>query len=569
MEKNRIILFFVIALAILYGSRLLLPPPPAPKTPPVVEAPTPEGPPGQKQPGKSATGSGSPSESGGGAATEEPIADIHGESAPEIVVDNPLYTAKLSNTGAVLKSFTVKGYPDSKGNPVEMVHGWPLTIDSGDKSRDETLAKAIFQVKRDGSRVTFEWAKDGTRAWKEFQFNPDTYTFSVSSKVSQGRTEIPHRIAWTGFGDSEVSSTGIFCWLGIASCDETSRQAVVDTAGSEGTPPSPPKFTNVQPEGPKEKTDTRGPALEKTVRRAGMQDQFFLLMFNLEQPGVFHVSKNVVPGDEHGPTNSIGISAPVDQGPVRLYVGPKRPADLEKAEPGLGGIVNYGMFWFLTEPLAKALMWIHGYVGNFGWSIILLTLAINFALFPLRLKQQLSMQKMQKIQPQMRTLQDKLKKLKPGDPRRNEIQAQMMNVYKEHGVNPVGGCFPLLLQLPFLYAFLTVLQTTIELRRAPWILWIQDLSAQDPYFIMPILMAGSMVVMQKMSPTTMDPQQARMMMIMPVMMVALFLSSPSGLMLYWLTGNLIGMGQQFFINKYWSPADAAAGKDKGRSEART
>jgi YidC/Oxa1 family membrane protein insertase len=278
------------------------------------------------------------------------------------------------------------------------------------------------------------------------------------------------------------------------------------------------------------------------------------------------MTKHQVAGATNGPSSFVGISAPMDQVATRVYVGPKQRADLEKADRGLGEVVNYGMFWFLTEPLAKALMWVHGYVGNFGWAIILLTIAINFALFPLRLKQQLSMQKLQKIQPQMRTLQDKFKKLKPGDPRRQEIQTQIMNVYKENGVNPVGGCFPLLLQLPFLFAFYSVLSMTIELRRAPWVLWIHDLSQYDPYYIMPLLMAGSMVLMQKMSPTAMDPQQARMMMIMPILMVFLFLSSPSGLMLYWLTGNLIGIVQQVFIMKYWPSESAAPTKGKGRSE---
>jgi YidC/Oxa1 family membrane protein insertase len=327
------------------------------------------------------------------------------------------------------------------------------------------------------------------------------------------------------------------------------------------------KFKTVSPEAPKEKDATTGPILEEKARRAGMQDQFFLLMFGLKEPAAFAVSKSVVPAEGNGPESFIGVGAPAGQDAIRVYVGPKSREALEKAEPGLGSVVDYGMFWFITEPLARALMWSHGYVGNFGWAIILLTVAINLAMFPLRVKQQMSMQKLQKLQPQIKTINDQLKKLKPGDPRRAEVQAKMMNVYKENGVNPVGGCLPLLLQLPFLYAFFNVLTITIELRRAPWVLWIHDLSQYDPYFIMPLLMAGSMVVMQRMTPTTVDPQQARMMMIMPILMVFLFMTSPSGLMLYWLTGNLIGVGQQVFNNKYWSPAGAVViKKDKGRSE---
>ena len=173
------------------------------------------------------------------------------------------------------------------------------------------------------------------------------------------------------------------------------------------------------------------------------------------------------------------------------------------------------------------------------------------------------MQKMQKIQPQMRTLQDKYKKLKANDPRRAQVQTEMMGLYKEHGVNPLGGCLPLLLQMPFLIAFYRMLSLSIELRQAPWMLWIHDLSQHDPYYVTPILMAVSMIVMQKMTPTTVDPAQAKMMMIMPVMLMFIFLRYASGLQLYWLTSNVVGIGQQVFINKYWAPQTEK--KLKGRT----
>jgi len=198
---------------------------------------------------------------------------------------------------------------------------------------------------------------------------------------------------------------------------------------------------------------------------------------------------------------------------------------------------------------------IHGVVGNYGWSIIVLTIFINFVFFPLRLKQQLSMQKMQKIQPKMRTLQDKYKKLKPNDPRRPEVQAEMMGLYKKHGVNPLGSCFPLLLQMPFLIAIFWALQVAVELRQAPWMLWIQDLSAADPYYVLPLLFGTAMFTQQKMTPTAMDPMQARIMMLMPVMMTVLFITYPSGLMVYWVTSTIFGIGQQLLIKKYW-PSDA-------------
>jgi YidC/Oxa1 family membrane protein insertase len=278
------------------------------------------------------------------------------------------------------------------------------------------------------------------------------------------------------------------------------------------------------------------------------------------------IRKNEYPGPDGKPVAAAAVGVMASDEPMRIYMGPKDQNSLTRVDPQLAGVIDYGFFDFITKPLMLALLWVHSYVGNFGWSIILLTAFINFVLFPLRLKQQVSMQKMQKIQPQMRTLQDKYKKLKANDPRRVELQTQMMALYKEHGINPMSGCLPLLLQMPFLLAFYKMLAVAIELRQAPWILWITDLSRPDQFYIMPVLMAVSMLITQKMTPSTVDPAQARMMMIMPLMFTALFLWAQSGLMLYWLTTNVVGIGQQFFINKYWAPQKTAS-KQKPRKDA--
>jgi YidC/Oxa1 family membrane protein insertase len=253
------------------------------------------------------------------------------------------------------------------------------------------------------------------------------------------------------------------------------------------------------------------------------------------------------------------VSATVPEGkPVRVYAGPKQQDWLSKADPQLGATLDYGYFEFIAKPLVYLLLWIHGYIGNFGWSIVLLTIVINLVLFPLRLKQQVSMVKMQKIQPKMRRLQDQYKKLKATDPRRAQVQSEMMGLYKEHGVNPMGGCLPLLLQMPLLFGFYSALAYSIELRRAPWIFWIKDLSQYDPYYVIPILMAVAMIIQQKLTPTAnLDPAQAKMMMLMPLMMTFMFLWYSSGLALYWLTGSVIGIVQQVFMNKYWSPQPEA------------
>ena len=184
-------------------------------------------------------------------------------------------------------------------------------------------------------------------------------------------------------------------------------------------------------------------------------------------------------------------------------------------------------------------------------AIVALTLLINLALFPLKYKSIVSAQKMQKVQPQMKAIQEKFKKLKPTDPKRQQMNAEVMALYKEHGVNPLGGCLPLLLQMPFFIAFYNVLSVAIELRHAPFILWIKDLSAADHTYILPILMTVTMVVMQKMTPTpTADPVQAKIMLAMPVFFGFMLAFTSSGLVLYWLTSNLAGILQQYFMNKY-------------------
>ena len=317
--------------------------------------------------------------------------------------------------------------------------------------------------------------------------------------------------------------------------------------------------------------------LELISVRAGVDDQYFLAMFLLpDNPAAIKVGKQEYPSPD-GKTQmpTVAVSAMLPEGKaIRVYVGPKQRDGLSKADSQLANVIDYGWFEVIARPLVFCLLWIHSYIGNFGWAIILLTIALNVVLFPLRLKQQVSMLKMQKIQPHMRRLQDQYKKLKATDPRREQVQREMMNLYKEHGVNPMGGCLTLLLQMPLLFGFYSALSYSIELRRAPWMLWVKDLSQPDYIIqigtysipVLAILMAISMFVQQKLTPTTnVDPAQAKMMMIMPLMFTFMFWSQSSGLVLYWLTSNLIGIIQQVFINKYWSPhAEAKLGARTNR-----
>ncbi|HTL30355.1 MAG TPA: membrane protein insertase YidC, partial [Tepidisphaeraceae bacterium] len=219
--------------------------------------------------------------------------------------------------------------------------------------------------------------------------------------------------------------------------------------------------------------------------------------------------------------------------------------------------INFGTFQIIATPLLSALKWVHGFVGNWGWSIIVLTILINLAIFPLRHKSVVSMRKMQVLQPKMKAIQDRYAGLKVTDPERQKMNTEIMGLYKQEGVNPASGCVPMLLTLPVLFAFYSLLSQSIELRGARFGWWITDLSERDPYYITPILMALTMFWQQRVTPSTADPAQQRVMMVMPLMFGVMFLAAPSGLVLYWFVGNLFAIGQQYFTNWWIGPPQTA------------
>jgi YidC/Oxa1 family membrane protein insertase len=235
---------------------------------------------------------------------------------------------------------------------------------------------------------------------------------------------------------------------------------------------------------------------------------------------------------------------------MRVYVGPKDLAILSKEGPSLEALVNFGWTGVVAKPLLFILQWLHRYIPNWGWAIVVLTLVINFALFPLKFKSQRSMQRMAKVAPEIRSIQDRYKKYSMSDPRKRKMNEEVMAIYQREGINPVGGCLPMLPQLPIWWALWRVLNGAIELRHAPWLGWIHDLSAKDPYYILPVLMAILMYLSTKMTPqTSVDPSQQRMMSLMPLMMAAFFFNLSSGLNLYMFTSNLIGVSQQYYLNR--------------------
>ncbi|PYT63054.1 MAG: hypothetical protein DMG42_36925 [Acidobacteria bacterium] len=251
---------------------------------------------------------------------------------------------------------------------------------------------------------------------------------------------------------------------------------------------------------------------------------------------------------------------------LRVYVGPKDYDDLKKMNPPLQGLVNFGWLEFIAEPLFHGLKWLHSYIPNWGWAIVALTLILNMLLFPLRLSGYKTTLKMQRVAPQVKAIQEKYKKYSMRDPRKAEMNKEVMAIYSKEGINPVGGCIPQLLQFPIWFGLYRALQGTIELRHAPWFGWITDLSAKDPYYILPLLMGLSMYLVSKMTPmTATDPQQQAMMKIMPIGMAAMFMviPYPSGLAVYILTSSVVGIAQQWYLNrKHPLPVPGKPARDK-------
>jgi YidC/Oxa1 family membrane protein insertase len=259
-----------------------------------------------------------------------------------------------------------------------------------------------------------------------------------------------------------------------------------------------------------------------------------------------------VPGEDK-PVSYVGAGLSTGaQNDFSLFVGPKDIDILQKVNPKLGQIVDWGFFGIIAKPLFLWLNWIHDHwTNNYGWAIVVVTLIINLALFPFRLTSLKSARKMQKLQPQLQAINAKYKNVSMRDPKKAEQNQEVMDLYKREGVNPVGGCLPMLIQLPFFYAFYRVLNIAIELRHAPW-LWVSDLSAAEslPIHLLPIVLIATQFLTQRMTPAAgVDPNQQRMMMMMPLFFGVMFYSAPTGLVLYWLTGNLVGIAQQLLINR--------------------
>lgn len=252
-----------------------------------------------------------------------------------------------------------------------------------------------------------------------------------------------------------------------------------------------------------------------------------------------------------------GESASFDE---TLFIGPKLQSQLDELHPKLKLSVDYGWLVILSQPMFWLLSWIHGFVGNWGWSIIGVTILIKLAFYKLTEASGRSMAKMREIQPRMKALQERYKDDKQA------LSQAMMDLYKREKVNPAAGCLPILIQMPFFLSFYWVLVESVEMRQAPFALWITDLSSRDPFFILPLIMGAAMLFQQRLNPAPADPVQARVMQIMPIMFTGFFAFFPSGLVLYWVTNTLLSIAQQWKINKVVHAETAARKQHKGKKK---
>jgi len=549
MAKNdlspelRILLAFALSFVILLVSRPLLvrltPPAPAtkPASPAAGESATPQAP-TEKSDEKT--------ESSKPALAAVPAEPTAGEAEEEVTVEGDLYRVVLSTRGAVVKSWTLKNFKDQQGNPLELVnpaaasrYGDPLSVWVADEAVRKDVNGALFVPSTKGDlkapvTLTFEYSGGRVAARKQFVFSAASYAVSVESDLATDGKPVAHELAWRGsFGDIHDAGVRGTRWdVFYRQPDQMVRIAAGKVEGEATTASGAFAF-------------------------AGIEDHFFAAAFVPPQDGLRVTAfrdEITLPG-QTAATASVGVavgsgSAPANR--LKLFVGPKRSDILAPIQAHLPELIDYGWFAFVAKPLFLALRWIYDHVvANYGWAIILLTVVINMVLFPLKITSLRSARKMQQLQPQLRAIQEKYKGKKLKD--RNEMSQETMQLYKKHGVNPLGGCLPMLLQIPFLYGFYKVLLISIEMRQAPWIgWWVPDLSVAEPHWLklLPLLMCGSQFVMQKMSPTpSPDPTQQKIMLFMPVMMLAFFYYISSGLVLYWLTGNLVGIAQQWYINR--------------------
>jgi YidC/Oxa1 family membrane protein insertase len=496
---------------------------------------------------------------GGNAAAASTAASVAATGEQTTTVENENYRIVFTNRGAEVKSWVLKRYEDDNGKPLDLVNpataakfGYPLSLYSYDAGLRQRLATALYVPSTTGNltapgELTFDYAGGGLVVKKTFRFDA-SYVIHVTASVTNNGSPLPTLVAWpAGIGDQNT----------LASYSK----AQFDTSQNG-------KF---------EKTATKkvsgGATLNGPFDYAGISDLYFGAIFLPDQPeqtSVISLNNGwSIPKDPKQPKGAsesvpllgaaVGsMSTPVS---LRVFAGPKvisvltsvksTSANGTETGPNLEPILNFGWFGWVAKPLFVVLRFTYDHiVANWGWSILILTLLLNLLMLPTRITMMKSALKMQRIQPEMQQIKEKYKKYKATDPRRQDMNKEIMELQRREGVNMFGGCLPMLIQYPLLYGFYEMLENVIELRHAHW-LWLHDLAAPDALHILPIFVILTMFTTSYLSPSPgVDPAQQKMMaFMMPLMFGFIMLNIGSGVALYWAASNLITTGMQVIMNR--------------------
>jgi YidC/Oxa1 family membrane protein insertase len=528
---------------------------------------------GQTAPSAGAAQSGA-SQASVSAAPPRPVVIPAAQAEAEkiITVETSVYHIELSNRGGVVRSWTLKKYFDDQKppRPLDLVNsdvaqelGWPFSVELSDTELEREANAGLYEVTTGTSNagppqkasavsntadifaapvsITFHWSDGHLDVTKKLAFD-QSYQLTAEASASIDGKPLATAIAWRGgFGDKAVykASQLVSVFYQQGGSVKTLQYGKLGVSGNQIQPFQQPG----------------------SMEFAGIEDQFFAAAFIPSGTDLYlshwtqwhHYTANNQQMSDPEAEMAVGAAAP---GPakVRAFVGPKELALLGNVQPSLEGLVQFGWTGVIAKPMLFALQWMHRYIPNYGWAIVVFTLALTMLLLPIRIWTFHSMRKMQALAPEMKAIQDRYRKYSMSDPRKRKMNDEIMEMYAQHGLSPwsqMSSCLPMLLQIPFLWAFYRMLAGAIELRHAPWMFWIRDLSAADPYYVLPIAMAITMYLTTKMmpQPATVDPAQQRMMAFMPLVFAFMFFKLSSGLNLYYLTSNVVGVAQQLYLNR--------------------
>jgi YidC/Oxa1 family membrane protein insertase len=479
-------------------------------------------------------------------------------SLPPYVIETDLFRVTFSNQGATVRSWQLKKFTGNDEKPLDLINSaaameYPFSLYlPGQDQLAKTInwAQFVQTPDADGLGVTYTFSDGHASVKKSFRFEKNSYVSRVSASVTLDGNPVNSLIAWRGgFGD-----------LTLATASSNSRAIRFEPTNNKLIEQNSGAAKN-------------GPiATTGNFSFSGLADSYFAAVFVPEgnsavQETTFTNYVATPIAKETAPFAGIAVGDGRENR-FELFAGPKDYDQLQKINPKLQQLIDFGWLSLLAKPLFLVTNWFNdAFVHNYGWSIVLVTVALNMMLFPVKLTTMKSARKMQALKPQIDVINQKYKNIGIRDPRKAEQNQEVMELYKKNGVNPMGGCVPTLLQIPFFFAFYKVFTVSVEMRGASW-LWVHDLSQPEQLAIriLPLIMVGSQFYLQKMTPQPAgDPNQQKMMMFMPLIFGFMFYQFPSGLVLYYLTSNLVGVAQQLFFNSTAVeeiPSPAALAKNK-------